>query len=387
MWWDRYRSPAAYPSSDSTNSGDDQESEVEDEKPQRGSHRVTILHRNLLDISKGNGSNGLKQREAFRNGSQLKKPPRSQLGKLNSAESNHVGENMTKEKAVGEEQQKHCFICNRTFKSMVSLSNHQRIHPGAKTYECCSCGETFTVKKKLFEHLKRHGKEGKDPLLVMGERSKMEDSEQVQAELSKIPKRNVLYKHREAEVPVSQVVKSERNLRIKNNATLHYKQDKHYIDQQLQPKQTNLQTCKKEKLHVDLQLRSQTMSRRTSMRGMQLPSRRARSCICQDERLEMTNRKKSPNAKICKKVKACNSAQRDSSATVSSRLLKSAPKSCMPERPGLSMPSHSTVSGESKMETTESIGQGNSACTEQQRDLQEVLEKKQEDFQSCGPDT
>ncbi|XP_042304176.1 zinc finger protein 260-like [Sceloporus undulatus] len=157
-WWDRYRSPAKYPSSDSTNSGDDQESEVEDGKPQRGNHRLTILHRNLLDISKVNGSNGLKQREAFRNGSQLKKPPRSQLGKLNSAETNDVGRNITKEKAVGEEQKNHCFICNRTFKSIVSLSNHQRIHPVAKTYECSSCGKTFTVKKKFVAHLRKHEK-------------------------------------------------------------------------------------------------------------------------------------------------------------------------------------------------------------------------------------
>nr|XP_060615893.1 zinc finger protein 569-like [Anolis sagrei ordinatus] len=154
MWWDRYRSPREYPSSESTLSADEQGSEAEEEKPQHGSHKQTILCGNLVDISKGNGSNSLKEKEACRNGSQLKKPPRSQQGKLkvNLANVNDI----TKEKAVGEEQQNACLHCNKAFKSKQSLSNHLRIHFKENTYECSSCGKTFTAKKKLIEHLRSH---------------------------------------------------------------------------------------------------------------------------------------------------------------------------------------------------------------------------------------
>ncbi|XP_062977703.1 zinc finger protein 528-like [Elgaria multicarinata webbii] len=160
-WWDRYQSPVSYPSSDSTNSGSEQESEGEQEKSQRAGHRLTILHRNLLDNSRGNGSYSLKPREICKIGPQLKKPPRSQLGKVKSnlTEFGDVNESTAKEKAAGEEHEYPCPHCVQAFKSKLSLSNHKRIHSREGAYKCSSCGERFTALKALASHQRSHAGE------------------------------------------------------------------------------------------------------------------------------------------------------------------------------------------------------------------------------------
>ncbi|XP_063152618.1 zinc finger protein 585A-like [Candoia aspera] len=151
-WWDRYRSPVMYPSSDSANSGDEQESE--EEKPHRGGYRPTILRRNLFNSSKGSGLQSLKPREAYKNGSQLKKPSRSQLGKT-KAEIGKANENTT----AGSEYQVSCPDCGQIFKSKLSLANHQRIHSKMKAYKCPYCRERFSSKKLLDRHQRGHAAE------------------------------------------------------------------------------------------------------------------------------------------------------------------------------------------------------------------------------------
>ncbi|KAF7250068.1 hypothetical protein EYD10_04699 [Varanus komodoensis] len=160
-WWDRYRSPVTYPSSDSTDSDAEQESEAEEEKPQRRGRRLIILHRNLSDSSRGTGCHSLKSREVCRVGPQLKKLPRSQVGKIKSnlTEAGHGSESTTKEMAVGEALPNSCPDCGQAFKSKLSLSNHQRIHSREKTYKCFSCGERFTSLKVLASHQRSHAGE------------------------------------------------------------------------------------------------------------------------------------------------------------------------------------------------------------------------------------
>ncbi|KAM6472559.1 uncharacterized protein PHA67_005712 isoform 2-T3 [Liasis olivaceus] len=152
-WWDRYRSPATYPSSDSANSDDEQESE--EEKPHRGGYQPTILRRNLFNSSKGSGSQSLKPKEAYKNGSQLKKPSRSQLGKT-KAEIGNANESTAREKAAGREYQVSCPDCGQIFKSKLSLANHRRIHSKMKAYKCPYCRERFTSKKLLDCHQRGH---------------------------------------------------------------------------------------------------------------------------------------------------------------------------------------------------------------------------------------
>ncbi|XP_061474941.1 zinc finger protein 184-like isoform X2 [Rhineura floridana] len=160
-WWDRYRSPVTYPSSDSTNSDEEEESEGEEEKPQRGGHRLTVLRRNVLDNSKRNGFQSLKQREAFRNGPQLKKHPRSQLGRIKSnlTEVGDITQCTTKVKASGGEHQNPCPDCGRVFKAKSSLSNHQKMHSHEGSYECSFCGERVTSRKLLASHRRSHAEE------------------------------------------------------------------------------------------------------------------------------------------------------------------------------------------------------------------------------------
>lgn len=137
------------------------ESETEEEKPQRGVHRLTILHRNLLANSKGNGLQSLKPKEAWKNSPQLKKHSRSQLGKIknNPTELSDVKESITKEKVTEKKQWKICLDCGQSFKSNLSLSNHQRMHARQKPYKCSNCGERFTAKKLLASHQMGHAEE------------------------------------------------------------------------------------------------------------------------------------------------------------------------------------------------------------------------------------
>ncbi|XP_020664479.3 uncharacterized protein LOC140701258 [Pogona vitticeps] len=158
-WWDRYRSPAKYPSSDSSSSDDDQRSEVEGEKPQRG-HRLTILRRSVLDICRGNRFQSVKTKESLNNGSQSK---RSQGSQNNLIEAGDVRENAVKERVAEEEQQFSCLTCGQFFKSKISLSNHQRIHfKENATYECSFCGKKFAIQKKLTAHQRSHAREKDD---------------------------------------------------------------------------------------------------------------------------------------------------------------------------------------------------------------------------------
>ncbi|XP_053159166.1 zinc finger protein 84-like isoform X2 [Hemicordylus capensis] len=160
-WWDRYRSPMMYPSSDSSNSDGEQESEAEEEKPRRGGHRITILHRNVLGNSRGNSFQSLNPREAWKNGPPLKKHPRSQTGRIKSnfAEVGDINESTTKEKTDKMKHWNTCPDCGQFFKSKLSLSNHQRIHTRERPYQCSVCGEKFMAKKGLESHQKRHAEE------------------------------------------------------------------------------------------------------------------------------------------------------------------------------------------------------------------------------------
>ncbi|KAL8212862.1 UNVERIFIED_CONTAM: hypothetical protein K2H54_059245 [Gekko kuhli] len=147
MWWGRYRSPATYPSSDSSNSDDESESEAEEEKPQHGGQRLMFFHRNLLAGSRWS----FKQRDSCKNGPQLKKHPRSQAG--------FVGESAVKERTTTGDCQSTCSDCGRSFKSKLSLSNHQRKHTREKPYRCSRCGEKFMAKKALAAHQMSHAEE------------------------------------------------------------------------------------------------------------------------------------------------------------------------------------------------------------------------------------
>ncbi|XP_034287667.1 zinc finger protein 184-like isoform X2 [Pantherophis guttatus] len=159
-WWARYRSPVTYPSSESANSDNDQESE--EEKPHRGSYphrggfRPTILRRNLFNNSKGNGSQSQKPREAYKHGSQLKKPSQNQLGKTKAETGNANESSQTKERAAGRDHPVSCPDCRQIFKSKISLSNHQRIHNMTKAYKCPDCEEGFSSKKVFDRHQRGH---------------------------------------------------------------------------------------------------------------------------------------------------------------------------------------------------------------------------------------
>ncbi|KAK9405959.1 hypothetical protein NXF25_004733, partial [Crotalus adamanteus] len=158
-WWARYRSPVTYPSSESANSDNDQESEEEKlhrgSYPHRGGFQPKILRRNLFNNSKGSGSQSLKPKEAYKHGSQLKKSSQSHLGKT-KAETGNANESSTKERAAGRDQQVSCPDCGQIFKSKISRANHQRIHTTMKAYTCPHCEERFSSKKVLDCHQKSH---------------------------------------------------------------------------------------------------------------------------------------------------------------------------------------------------------------------------------------
>ncbi|XP_032064685.1 zinc finger protein 160-like [Thamnophis elegans] len=166
--WARYRSPVTYPSSESANSDNDQESE--EEKSHRGSYlhrggfRPTILRRNLFNNPKGSGSQSLKPREAYKHGSQLKKPSQSQPGKTKAEMGNANESSQAKERAAGRDHPVLCSDCGLIFKSKISLANHQRIHTMPKPYKCPDCEERFSSKKVLDRHQRDHRAEaGKRP--------------------------------------------------------------------------------------------------------------------------------------------------------------------------------------------------------------------------------
>nr|XP_008103729.1 PREDICTED: zinc finger protein 420 isoform X2 [Anolis carolinensis] len=305
-----------------------------------------------------------------------------------------------------------CHHCERSFNCNYTLCRHKSGHSGHR-FVACRKGffQTSHQKKHEMIHLKKEtssitgennvlqdsGEEKIKPQEVLRARSKvgtLEDSErgkrhvQVQAKLSRTPTNNVLHSHGEAEVLVKKVVKPERNLRRQNIAILHYRQNKCYTHQQLQPKKhskkKHLQTCKKEKICSDLQLRSQAPPQRKSKREKHLPSWWARFGFCQQE--EITPRTKSPKAKVCNDVKDCSSPQKSPSATVPFGLLKNTTKSCRPENLCFSLSPYRTFSRESKMETSERIVQGSSVYLEQQKGLQKVLERKRGDPQRCNSD-
>ncbi|XP_077180916.1 uncharacterized protein LOC143831643 isoform X2 [Paroedura picta] len=145
MWWGRYRSPVAYPSSDSSASDNELESEAEEEKPQRGGQKLMFFHRNLLASSRGS----LKQRDGCKNGAQLKKHLRSPAVL--------AGESSAKERtSAGDCQNNACSDCGQSFKSKLSLSNHLRKHTREKPYSCSRCGERFSAKKALAAHQMSH---------------------------------------------------------------------------------------------------------------------------------------------------------------------------------------------------------------------------------------
>ncbi|XP_054832399.1 zinc finger protein 84-like [Eublepharis macularius] len=143
MWWGRYRSPVTYPSSDSSNSDGELESEAEEEKHQRGGQRLIILHRNLLVSSRGNGLQNPKVRDTSKNGPQLKKH----------------SEGATTERPTLGDRRSTCPDCGQTFKSKLSLSNHQRKHTRERPYKCSRCGEKFVAKKVLAAHQMSHAEE------------------------------------------------------------------------------------------------------------------------------------------------------------------------------------------------------------------------------------
>ncbi|XP_060094771.1 zinc finger protein 585A-like [Heteronotia binoei] len=147
MWWGRYRSPVTYPSSDSSNSDDELESEAEEEKPQRGGQRLMVFHQSLLVNSRGN----FKQRDSYKNGPQLKKHQQSQLGL--------TGESTVKIKTSVGNHRSTCLDCGQSFKSKLSLSNHQRKHTRENPYRCSCCGEKFMAKKALAAHQMSHAEE------------------------------------------------------------------------------------------------------------------------------------------------------------------------------------------------------------------------------------
>lgn len=136
---------------------DEQETDTKEEKPQRGGPRLILLHRNLLPSSKGS----LKPRETCKNWLQLKKFPRSQAAKTKSniAEAGDINESLAKEKIPEVEQLYACPSCGQSFKSKLSLSNHQRIHIREAAYKCSICGETFTARKVLASHHRKHAEE------------------------------------------------------------------------------------------------------------------------------------------------------------------------------------------------------------------------------------
>ncbi|KAJ6668209.1 hypothetical protein lerEdw1_015586 [Lerista edwardsae] len=183
-WWDRYRNPVMYHSSDFSNSDDEQESETEEEKPQRGGPRLILLHRNLLANSKGS----LKPRETCKSWLQLKKFSRSQAAKIknNIAEAGDINESIAKEKISEVEQwyacpscdsdnkmttkyssltctspQKAklpyvCLKCGKHFSENYYFKRHQKIHSGTKPFSCTTCGKAFIQTWHLRRHEKIH---------------------------------------------------------------------------------------------------------------------------------------------------------------------------------------------------------------------------------------
>lgn len=106
-----------------------------------------VFHQNLLASSRGN----LKQRDSCKNGPQLKKHSRSQVGL--------AGESVIKERTTSGGRQNTCSDCGQSFKSKLSLSNHQRKHTRENPYRCSCCGEKFTAKKVLAAHQMSHAEE------------------------------------------------------------------------------------------------------------------------------------------------------------------------------------------------------------------------------------
>uniref|UniRef100_A0A8D0KEU8 C2H2-type domain-containing protein n=1 Tax=Salvator merianae TaxID=96440 RepID=A0A8D0KEU8_SALMN len=142
MWWDWYRTPVTYTSSDSANSDNEEESDGEEVRHQRGCQRLTILRRNV----RGNP-------KTCKSGAPLKKHPRSHLGRIkrNLADLGEAGEGATK---VGQEYQYSCPNCGRAFKSKMSLSNHKRIH-----CEISSWRKMFPSKKAFASHQRSYAEE------------------------------------------------------------------------------------------------------------------------------------------------------------------------------------------------------------------------------------
>ncbi|MGH0158649.1 UNVERIFIED_CONTAM: hypothetical protein FKN15_046350 [Acipenser sinensis] len=52
-----------------------------------------------------------------------------------------------------------CADCDKSFSDVGCLRKHRRIHTGVKPYRCAACGETFRYLKGLKSHEKSHAKE------------------------------------------------------------------------------------------------------------------------------------------------------------------------------------------------------------------------------------
>lgn len=74
----------------------------------------------------------------------------------------NCGKGFTHEKSLNQHLQRHnrsqhtCNICHKSFLMVAELRNHYKIHTGVKSYQCTSCGKTFSYLGHLISHRKKH---------------------------------------------------------------------------------------------------------------------------------------------------------------------------------------------------------------------------------------
>ncbi|KAJ7317178.1 hypothetical protein JRQ81_003340 [Phrynocephalus forsythii] len=286
-WWERYRSPAKYPSSDSSSSDDDQRSEVEDEKPPRGGRRLTILRRSILDSSKGNGSPN-KIHENKRYCEYIKSLRQKRANHLAELEGIHTGPNLYK---------------GWIRKQSITRKSHQKSHTEGKYNKCiysqgkrrgglpANTKPQATSKIAEDNFLEDTRTSETEAQAVLGKGSNLGASEQqkmqtkVHVKISRKSKKHSQQNNRE--VSASQTVQPGKRLREED-------------EPQKNSKKVCLQSC--EMARVGWQSTSRAMPRRKSKRKVCLAGQQVRFCFCQkEEGSKMALGKIASNSRVCKK--------------------------------------------------------------------------------------